>query len=85
MKIIAKIVEIRGTGKCSYGHRVGDEFVIDEVGTNMCLWAFHTLFPFVTALKYGGDLPWEENKGKALVSCPDPHNTVIFELRRVED
>ncbi len=85
MKILAKIVEIRGTGECSYGHKVGDEFVIDEVGTNMCLWAFHTLYPFVTALKYGGDLPWEKEKGKALVSCPDPDNTVIFELKRIPD
>ena len=81
-RVVARVVEVRGRegpGSCSYGHRVGDEFDIGETCPRMCVWAFQALFPFATALRFGGHLPWEK-PGRARVSCPDPDNTVVFEL-----
>ena len=40
------------------------------------------MFPFLTVLEFGGSLPWEPHPDKAFVACPDPHNIVVFELRR---
>jgi len=78
-KIIAKIISQKG--HCEAGHKVGDEFVIDQKTTEgMCSWAFYTLFPFAEVLQYGGSFPWEK-PGKAVVACPDPSNPVVFELR----
>ena len=87
-KIKIKVTEIRGRGKCAAGLKVGDEFEIDKNGQpippNFCGWAFNTLWPFITSLRYGGVLPWEKDLNKAYVSCPDPESTVIFEISREE-
>jgi hypothetical protein len=40
--------------------------------------------PFTTALRFGGDVPWESEPGLARICCPDPDNLVVFEIRRVE-
>jgi len=67
---------------CSYGHQPGEEYEIGETcPPGLCSWAFNALYPFATALRFGGSLPWEEVPGRALVSCPDPASTVVFELR----
>jgi uncharacterized repeat protein (TIGR04076 family) len=88
-KIKIRVVEIRGTGKCSAGLKVGDIFEIDNNGQpvpiNFCGWAFVTLWPFITPLRYGGVLPWEKYPDKAYVSCPDPETTVVFEITRERD
>ena len=82
MEVIAKVISQKGT--CEAGHRVGDEFVIgQETPSGMCSWAFCTLFPFAEVLQFGGAFPWEEDKSKAIVACPDPENPVVFELRQV--
>ncbi len=88
-KIKIKVVEIRGNGKCAAGLKVGDEFEIDKNGQpvpiNFCAWAFVSLWPFITPLRYGGTLPWEKDPDKAFVACPDPETTVIFQIIREED
>ncbi len=81
--VIAKVISQHGT--CSASHKVGDEFVIgQETPPGLCSWAFCTLFPFASALQSGGSFPWEKDKDKAFVSCPDPDNPVVFELRRAD-
>jgi uncharacterized repeat protein (TIGR04076 family) len=80
-KIIAKIVHLDGV--CSMGMKKGDEFVIDDITPKgMCSWAFYTIFPFYSVLKYGGTFPWDSDPDKTVVACPDPQNIVHFELRR---
>ena len=82
-EVIARVCSQRGI--CSAGHKVGDEFLIaQETPAGMCSWAFCAAFPFASALQSGASFPWEKDKGKALVACPDPDNPVVFELRRVE-
>jgi uncharacterized repeat protein (TIGR04076 family) len=88
-RVLVRVVNVRGPdgpGTCSYGHVTGDEWELGECcPAGMCVWAFNALFPFATVLRFGGSLPWEEHPGKARVSCPDPDNTVVFELRAVDD
>lgn len=82
--IAIRVVEIRGRGTCPLGIETGDIFRSDrEVGA-VCHWAAHTLLPFSTAFRFGGDLPWETMPGLARICCPDPDNSVVFEIRRLE-
>jgi len=79
--VIAKVVSQKGA--CSAGHKVGDEFLVgQETPAGMCSWVFYTLLPFAGVLQFGGSFPWEEDKDKTSVACPDPANPVVFELRR---
>ena len=80
-KVVARVASQKGT--CAAGHRVGDEFSIEDcTPAGMCSWAFYTIFPFATVLQFGGAFPWEDSPGKAVVACPDSENPVVFELRR---
>lgn len=80
-EVIAKVISRKGT--CTAKHRVGDEFVIGQATpTNLCSWAFYSLFPFAQVLQFGGSFPWEQDRNKAIVACPDDKNPVVFELRR---
>lgn len=79
-----RVVEIRGRGVCPLDIKVGDVFRSDrEVGA-VCHWAAHTLLPFSAALRFGGNVPWESEPGFARICCPDPDNSVVFEVRRLE-
>ena len=79
--VIAKVISQKGT--CDAQLKVGDEFVIGEgIPSNLCSWAFHTIFPCAQVLIFGGSFPWEKDRNKTTVACPDPENAVVFELRR---
>ncbi len=79
--VIAKVISQKGT--CAAQHKVSDEFVIGEqTPPNLCSWAFYSLFPFAQVLQFGGSFPWEQDRNKTTVACPDPTNPVVFELRR---
>ncbi len=81
VEVTAKVISQRG--KCSAGHKVGDEFIIgQETPAGMCSWAFNTLFIFAQVLQFGGSFPWESNPDFTTVACPDPQNPVVFGLRR---
>ncbi len=79
-----KATVISQTGICEAGQQTGDEYIIDHtMPAGMCVWAFYTIFPFVTALQSGGSFPWEKKPFTAKIACPDPQNPVIFELTRL--
>jgi uncharacterized repeat protein (TIGR04076 family) len=79
--VVAKVISQKGI--CGAQHQAGDEFVIgQQLPPNLCSWAFYCLFPFAQVLQFGGSFPWEEDKNKTTVACPDPDNPVVFELRR---
>ena len=88
--VILKIISVKG--KCNANHQVGQEFDlskefklgITEDGKALCPSAFYAAFPYWRALRFGGELPWEEDKDLAHVACPDPFNPLIMELRRVK-
>jgi uncharacterized repeat protein (TIGR04076 family) len=81
-EVAAKVISQKGT--CVVGHKVGDKFIIvDKAPHGMCAWAFYTIFPFVSVLQLGGSFPWEKERDKTTVACPDPANPVVFELERL--
>lgn len=82
-KVVVKVISQKGT--CDAGHKVGDQWVIDgeNAPTGICLYALYSLFPFVPAMSFGAELPWEEDPNVTTIACPDPANPVVFELRRV--
>jgi uncharacterized repeat protein (TIGR04076 family) len=78
--VIAEVISQKGT--CAAGHKVGDKFTIgQQTVPNLCSWAFCSLFPFAEVLQFGGSFPWENERNKTTVACPDPENPVVFELR----
>ena len=90
-KVILKIMSVKGT--CNAGHREGQEFDltneftvgITKDGRALCPSAFHAAFPYYRTLRYGGEFPWEEDKEKTCIACPDPFNPVVIELRRIRE
>lgn len=85
-KIKIKVIKILEKGECPLGLKVGDEFVFEHLPPqNFCHWAFHSLLPFITALRFGGNVPWEKKEGYCQVCCPDAENPVVFEISRLEE
>ena len=81
-KVSIRVVSQQGT--CAAGHRVGDEWVIeDKTPEGICAFAFTSFFHLLTPLMFGGAFPWEEDPDATTVACPDPTNPVVFELRRL--
>ena len=79
--IVARVISQKGT--CVAGHKAGEEFLIGEkTPQGMCSWAFSAHFPFAEVLQFGGSFPWEKDKNRTTLACPDPANPVVFELRR---
>ena len=66
-------------------HRVGQVFTVrGTTPEGMCLGAWNAVAPYLTALGYGGNFPWEKEEGVATIHCPDP-NGITLELRRMEN
>ncbi len=82
-------IKVKETRPSTKGNRcniynVGDElrFSRGKIEGKICGWALSAIYPYVTALAYGGEIPWEENTHKATVCCPDLPNLVVFEIER---
>ena len=73
--IIVKVVSIKG--KCDCSHKKSHKFEHPFIG--LCPYALHTLWPYITAKRFGAKIPWERNN-KLRVSCPNPNDLVVFEL-----
>jgi uncharacterized repeat protein (TIGR04076 family) len=85
-KIKVKVTKILEKGECPLGLKAGDEFIFEHLPPpGFCHWAFHSLFPFITALRFAGNVPWEETGGTCHICCPDPNNPVVFEITRIEE
>ena len=88
-KVVLKIISVKGS--CNAGHKVGQEFDLSKEftmgyrqdGRALCPSAFHAAYASWRVLRFGGSMPWEEDKDLAHVACPDPLNPVVMELRRI--
>jgi uncharacterized repeat protein (TIGR04076 family) len=71
-------------GKCQGNiHEIGQTFVVEDTTPGgMCIGAWNAISPYVNALLYGGDFPWEAEQGFTIIHCPDPKGITI-QLRRV--
>jgi uncharacterized repeat protein (TIGR04076 family) len=76
-----------GGGKCGSDlHKVGQEFICAETTPGgMCLGAWNAIAPYLAALRYGANFPWEEREGLVAIRCPDPEGGIILELERIEE
>ena len=70
-KVIATIIEIRGEGKCSYGHKVGDSFEFGQFTPETVSACLRFFCVPVAAPFYGGYFPWLRIV-KFPPTCPDP-------------
>ena len=65
-------------------HHVGQVIEVEHTTPDgMCLGAWNAIAPYLTALRYGANFPWEQEKGVATIHCPDPKG-ITLELRRSE-
>lgn len=81
-RIVASVKTIKGT--CNAGHRIGDEIPVSARNPGgMCGYLYHTAFPYIVMLQFGGGFPWDEPDAVEL-ACPDLDNLLIVQLRRVE-
>lgn len=84
-KVIAEVVEVRGCGECSAGHKAGDRFIFTEHRTPaLCQWALGALQAPVAVLLQGGKFSWAQAGEPTMWACPDPTDTVVFRLWREE-
>jgi uncharacterized repeat protein (TIGR04076 family) len=83
-KFEVRVKVISQKGRCSVGHKVGDEWVTGgKTPEGICLNAFGMLLPNIRTLMFGGSFPWEPDKDVTTICCPDVHNPVVFEIRRI--
>jgi len=78
-----EVIEVR-RGECAAGLKVGDQFTFENLlkEHNFCIPAYQSLHAPLLALKYGAELPWEEDGATARICCPDPDCVVVFLLKR---
>jgi uncharacterized repeat protein (TIGR04076 family) len=71
--------------ECPSGHKVGDSWIYEEGKSpgGMCTSAYDMVMPFARILRYGGEMPWSEDKDIIVLSCPDPNVQVIYEVKRL--
>ena len=87
-----KMKIINSKGVCSAGHEVGEEFTLNLRGHNLiwdknlkiCAELLNVVFPAAMTMAYGGELPWENEEGKAKIGCPDPNVQILLELSCLE-
>ncbi|OQX26158.1 MAG: hypothetical protein BWK80_11915 [Desulfobacteraceae bacterium IS3] len=73
------------SGKCQGNiHEIGQEFFVEKTTPQgICLGAWNSIAPYITALLLGGDLPSVKEKGVMKVHCPDTKG-ITLEIRRIE-
>jgi uncharacterized repeat protein (TIGR04076 family) len=82
-KMTLEIVSQKGF--CGAGHTVGQKFdLTDGTPAGICPSAMHSVYPYILALRWGADFPWEKEKGVARIACPDPDNPLVMKITREE-
>jgi uncharacterized repeat protein (TIGR04076 family) len=79
------VLDVLESGEPPCGYRAGDSWLVTDFHApeGMCMWALNAIAPFLATLRCGGVFPWESDRDRAVVCCPDPGNPVVLELRRV--
>ena len=80
-----KVKVLSQSGRCSCGHKVGDEWVLGATTPDkpLCLPALDAIFSTVKMMRYGGYFPGVKDPDVTEKGCPDIRNPVVFELRRI--
>lgn len=82
-KIRITLVDRIGKCCCHRGHKIGDSYDFDTERGKLCPMAMHVAFPYIDILRYGGNLPINE-EGKFKFCCPDADVINVFEIEMKE-
>ncbi len=83
-KVKLKVSSVQG--RCSAGHRVGESWTLEtKTPEGICVGAFQSLQSAYRVMRFGGELPWCEDKDVTYVACPDAAHPVVFEVRRLRE
>ena len=68
-------------------HHQGQEIIMgpDTLPEGICIDAWNCIAPYVTTMRFGGDFPWEKEKGILHIRCPDPSGTLFKLIREDEE
>jgi uncharacterized repeat protein (TIGR04076 family) len=82
-RVVGTVKETKGT--CQVGHKAGDQIELDAHDpTGICGFLFHSAFPYLVMLQFGGGFPPEWGGPDVVeLDCPDRANAVTLELRRI--
>ena len=88
-KVIVTVKKVKG--HCRAGHKVGDKIVF--IGDNIiesdsfCPLGIAAIFPILRTMATSGNLPpsspFYVDKNTWIGCCPDPNNSVVYEMKRV--
>ena len=82
--ITLKLVGKGSDGDCGNGHKVGDEWLLDDkTPENICPAAYQIIYSLAMVLRHGGQFLWQSNPGVLTTTCPDPSVANRFEIRRI--
>lgn len=84
LKIKLTVVDRLGKCGCHRGHRIGESFDFDTDRGKLCPMAFHSGFPYIDILRYGGDIP-KSKAGDYRFSCPDADVALVFKIEVEEN
>lgn len=65
--------------------QVGQEFKVEsgQIPSGFCTWAWHDIYPVVTALRFGGNFTWMKKEGMTYSCCSDGARPVFFKIERI--
>lgn len=82
-----RITVLSVKGSCRLGHKAGD--VIETPGDltppNFCGFAYHSMYPVIKTIIYGGKVPYARENGMVPAGCPDEMNKVVFGISKIEE
>ena len=83
-RVVGTIKAVKGS--CSAGHKVGDQIELGGHSSGgLCGFFYHSLFPYIIMLQFGGGFPAEWGDPDAIeMDCMDKWNLVTIELRRIK-
>ena len=65
---------------CKYGHQIGDVFDYHADRGKLCPFALHSIFPWITTLRFGGQPPTHPDHGDYRFCCPDAAVGCVYKL-----
>lgn len=79
-----KITVIKTRGRCEFKYKPGDSITYDGrvLQGKICIEALGAMMPTLCAYYRGANFPWDTKPNKTTFACPDPKNTVVFEINR---
>ena len=79
-RVIGTIKGVKG--ECSWGHKVGDRIELScYSASGLCGFLYHSIFPSIIMLQFGGKFPEEWGSDVLEFDCMDVVNAVRIELR----